>query len=254
LSVKRLQDEGVLETARSLGIPLDKLTDAYMGNKGAIDQVNGSLDGYIAQVAGAGQVEGQVSQQNPLADKADELKRKLAELFPEFGQAVQKQKDFADALKNGTASALGASESRRTLAAAMATLSSSTSTADQKTRALNDALIALSGGSVNLEAAQFRVADVTDRLGKIFAANGTEAEKAAAQTKGYGAALLNADGSLSSATENGRNLRSTLQDLTTSSAEVAQKTFDLARSQGESIPSATAKAVAAVQLSRDAFV
>lgn len=254
LSVKRLQDEGVLETARQLGIPLDKVTDAYLGNKGAIDQVNGSLDSYISQVAGAGQVEGQVASQNPLADKADDLKRKLAELFPEFGQAVQKQKEFADALKNGTASALRATDSGRSLAAAMETLSSSTSSADAKARALNDALIALSGGSVTLEAAQFRVADVSDRLGKIFAANGTEAEKAAAQTKGYGAALLNADGSLSSATENGRSLRSALQDLTTASADVAQKTYDLAIAQGDTIPAATAKAVSAVQISRDSFI
>lgn len=254
LSAKRLQDEGALDLARALHIPLDQVTDAYLGNGDALAKVNAVLGDYTKGLADSGQIEGQVAGENPMAEKASELYLKLKALIPELGEAQAKNKALADAIKNGSASALDASDSGKTLAAAMATLASSTASADQKARALNDALIAMAGGSVNLEAAQFRVADVTARLGDIFAANGTEAEKAAAQAKGYGAALLNADGSLSSATENGRNLRATLQDLTTASADVAQKTFDMARSQGDSIPTATAKAVAAVQLSRDAFV
>jgi hypothetical protein len=149
---------------------------------------------------------------------------------------------------------LDASGTGRTLSAAMGVLSDKTSSADSKARALNDALVALSGGSVTLEAAQFRVAEVADRLGDIFAVNGSEADKAAAAANGYGAALLNADGSLSAATENGRSLRSALQDLTAASADVAKKTYDMAIAQGDSVPDATTKAVAAVQKSRDAFI
>lgn len=254
LSVKRLQDEGVLESARQLGIPLDRVTDAYLGNKGAVDQVNSALDSYIAQVAGAGQVEGQVAGQNPLADKADDLKRKLGDLFPEFGKAVQKNQEFAAALKDGTASMLDATDEGRTLASAMDTLSSTTAGANDKARALKDALNSLAGGSVNLEAANVRMYETMDRLEGVFTETTDKTKGWGTELNNAGAALINADGSINVATENGRNLSRTLADLGTTTSEVSQKTFDLARNQGKSIPESAALAGAAMQRARDSFI
>lgn len=247
------------DAAKTLHVSMGDVTNAALNQGSALEDLRSHLQGVIA--AGTSMSEGDLVggsgtaiELNDTAQAAQKLLDAINTLAGDTQTAAEKNKALDEAIRTGRASMLDASGTGRSLASAMGVLSDKTSSADSKARALNDALIALSGGSVTLEAAQFRVAEVTDRLGDIFAVNGSEMEKAAAQAKGFGAALLNADGSLSSATENGRSLRSALQDLTAASADVAQKTYDLAIQQGDNIPAATAKAVAAVQQSRAEFV
>jgi TP901 family phage tail tape measure protein len=247
------------EAAKSLNVSMGDVTNAALDQGSALEGLRSRLQAIVAANMAVSEGDlmggsGTAMEMNDTAKAAQKLLDAINTLAGDTQTAAAKNRDLDEAIRTGRASMLDASGTGRTLAAAMGVLSDKTSSADSKARALNDALVALSGGSVTLEAAQFRVAEVTDRLGDIFAANGSAAEKAAAQANGFGAALLNADGSLSAATENGRALRSALQDLTAASADVAKKTYDMAIAQGESVPDATAKAVAAVQLSRDAFV
>lgn len=247
LAVKRLEDSGALQAARDLGIPLDVLTNAYLGNKGALDQVNAVLGVYIKQVEGQGQLEGQVAGQNPLADKADELKRTLAGLSGEFAAAEEKNRRFDEAVRTGNVSMLDATGAGKTLSKAMGVLRDSTASADDRARALKDALDALSGGQVNLEAAQSRLNDQLGRLSEAFGANVDKA-------KGFGKELINANGSINTVLPNGRQLFQTMQEISGSMAEVAQKTFDASVKSGDDLPAALAKAKKSAEDTRKAFI
>jgi TP901 family phage tail tape measure protein len=246
-SAKRLQDEGLLDLARELSIPTDRLTDAYLGNKDALAQVQGALSSYLSEVEGQGQLEGQVAGQNPMADKAFELKKKLDELLPTFGDAANKNKELDQALKSGATSMTDSTEAGRDLSRAMGILAKDTASADDKARALKDALDALSGGQVDLEAAQSRV---NDQLARMRDAFGETADR----TEGWGNALITTTGAIDTTTENGRRLFDSLRDISASTAEVAQRTFEVARANGDDMPTALAKAEAAVKSSRDEFL
>ncbi len=163
-------------------------------------------------------------------------------------------KKLDEAIKSGTASMLRGTETGRSLSDAMKVLSSTTASADDKARALKSALDALSGGTINLEAAQARMFETLDRLGSAFGENLDKTKGWGTELNNAGHALINADGSINVTTENGRTLSRTLQDLSTHTAEVSQKTYDMAISQGETVPAATAKAQAAMQSARDAFI
>ncbi|MGB3443894.1 MAG: phage tail tape measure protein [Actinophytocola sp.] len=246
LALKRLEDKGAAQLARDLDIPVRTLTDAYLGNKNALTQVQAALQVYLDQVAGQGQLEGQVAGSNPMADKAHELKNQLGELIPEISAANDKNKEFEEATATGAAAMLTAAERSQGLGAAMDVLADNTSTADDKARALKDALDALSGGNITLEQAQSRV---NEQLAQISDKFGENLDKA----NGWGAALLNANGSVNTTTENGRFLLDTLDDLGASTADLAQKTFDAAIAQGDDMPTALEKARQASQGVRDSF-
>lgn len=104
LALKRLEEKEAVGLARELGIPITTLTQAYLGNKDAIKQVQAALQVYLDQVKGQGQLEGQVAGQNPMADKAHELKRILEGLNPEMGEAQAKNRDYK-AVTEGAAGA-----------------------------------------------------------------------------------------------------------------------------------------------------
>jgi TP901 family phage tail tape measure protein len=247
MATKRLQDEGAADLARDLRIPIDVLTDAYLGNRDALGQVNGAIDSYLKAIEGQGQLEGQVAGQNPMADKAQELREQLSGLLPEYTAAQQKNAELEAALKSGSASMVDATDAGRSFGAAMEVLADSTASADEKARALKDAMDALSGGQITLEAAQSKLNEQLARLGEAF---GDNVDK----TKGWGDALIRADGSINTTVANGRTLFESLQDISAGTADVAQKTYDMAIAQGESVPSALAKATSAAASARDAFV
>lgn len=238
--------------AKLLGISQEDLVSASLKQGDAYDVVKKRLAEIIeantTYQKGAGASEGQtIARLNETGIAASKLAGDLTKLAADTDAARKKNSDLAAAMKDGRASLVEASESGRTLSAAMAVLASTTASADDRARALKDALSALSGGSVNLEAAQVRMQETLQRLRDLFGEN-------VDKTKGWGDTLLNANGSLNVTTENGRNLSRTLADLSESTAEVASKTYDMAIAQGDTVPSATAKAQAAMQSARDAFV
>lgn len=221
------------DSASEFGIGMKQLVDAVTeGGPGLED-----LKAKLAAIAAA----------DPLSDKgkkAADLFSVLSELTGRYGDAQVANERFAEAADG---SLLGATDQGLAFADAMGVLADKTSTADDRARALKDAMDALSGGQVNLEAAQARVNEQLDRLAEKFGAN-------LDKTKGWGAALIDASGSIVTTTENGRFLFDSLQDLSTGMADVAQKTFDTARAQGDDIPTAMAKAKTAADSVRQSFL
>jgi TP901 family phage tail tape measure protein len=245
-------EQSVADAARDAGISLNDLTEATLGNGKALEELRTRLTAVIASskvisegdlMGGSGTAE-VLNEQGQAAQKLlDEINR----LAGGFDKAKKDQKELDDAIRSGRASYADATTSGRDLSSAMKTLSSNTADADSRARALKAALDALSGGEISLEAAQSRVQETLSRINQLFGEN-------LDKTKGWGKELLNAQGGLNLTTENGRRLRDMLQDLTTNTAEVASKTYDMAIAQGDSVPVAAEKAKAAMQQARDAFI
>lgn len=255
-------ERSVADAAREAGISLADLTEATLGNGDALDSVRAKLQAIVEantsySTSAAGARSGRVNDIVTLNDQGEAAQALLNDingLSDEFGKAQQKERELTQAIREGRASMLDATDSGRSLSSAMSVLADETATADDRARALRDALDALSGGTVSLEAAQAKVHEQIARLSDVFRTNGTEAEIAARNAKGFGEALLNVDGSINTASENGRKLFDSLRDLSGQMADVSQKTYDVAISQGATIPEAMAKAVAAAEGVRNSFV
>lgn len=238
--------------AKQLNISQEDLVSAALKQGDAYDTLKAKLLDVIkantTYSQGAGATAGQqVGRLNETGLAATKLLETMKGLAGDTDEARKKNDDLARAVKDGRASMLDSTQSGRDLAGAMNILSSNTADADSRARALKAALDALSGGNISLEAAQSRVQESLARIGDLFGAN-------VDKTKGWGKELINAQGGLNLATENGRRLRDVLQDLTTNTAEAASKTFDMARAQGEDVPTAAGKARQAMQEARDAFI
>lgn len=245
----------VADAAKKAGISLNDLTNATLGNGSALDEIRSKLEAVVkANTATAFVGRETVTTQNEQGKAAQALLNEINGLAGGYDQAKRDNEELDRAIKAGTASFADATSSGRDLSSAMKVLSSSTADADSRARALKTALDALSGGNISLEASQARVQEVLARLRSEFKLTGNATQDAALKAKGWGAELVNAQGGLNLATENGRKLRDMFQDLASSSADTASKTFDLARAQGDDIPTATAKAQAALQEARDAAI
>jgi TP901 family phage tail tape measure protein len=233
-------DKDVLTAARELGISLPSVTEGYLGNAAAQAVVNAELDKLIAKNTVVDTSTGTtIESLNAEGKAALALKAAFEGTNKTHADAVQKNKDLDNAIKNGTASMLDATDSGRTFAAAMKTLGDRTATADDKARALKNALDALSGGQVGLDEALGRVNEQFDRLGDTFGEN-------IDKSKGFGNELLTSAGRINTASENGRRLRDSLEEITSSTVNVAQRTFDMTGSLDE--------AQKVVQESRDRFI
>ncbi|MDF2968941.1 MAG: phage tail tape measure protein [Nocardioidaceae bacterium] len=238
--------EDASKAAKDFGVSMDSVTDAALKQGSAYDDLKAKLEAIIK--AGTTQGEGfGVSIGNEDAERAQKLLDALNELRDTTDDTAEKQRRLKEAVASGTASMLDATDSGRSLSASMGVLADETASADDRARALRDALDALSGGAVSLEAANARLNEQLSRLGEAF---GTNVDK----TQGWGAALLNADGSINTVVANGRKLFDGLRDISGTTAEVAQKTYDLAISQGDAMPVALGKATAAAQATRETFV
>jgi TP901 family phage tail tape measure protein len=224
------------DAAEEFGLSVRDVVDAVVRGGPELDSIQKKLQAIIAE--------------DPLSDQAQragKLAIAMAELANRYQDAQTQNKRNNEASRDGSASMLEATDRGRSFSAAMKALADNTSTADDKARALKDALDALAGGTISLEQAQSRVNEILAGLASKFDEN-------VDKTKGWGAALLNADGSINSVVENGRGLLDTMDNLTGAMTDVAQKTFDAARAQGDDIPTAMAKAKTAAQGVRDGFI
>lgn len=255
--IKAAQDSHLLDVTDRLGVSQQTVTKALLGNRDAITEVNAAFDKFGITATETGAVFGRNLQVfdglagehglGSLARIAVEARGKFGELTQGLFDAQDKAARFEEAVRKGNVSMLDATGAGRTLSGAMDVLRDSTASADDRARALKDALDALSGGQVNLEAAQSRLNEQLARLGDVF---GENVDKA----KGWGAALLNANGTINTTTENGRRLFDSLGGISESMAEVAQKTFDVATKQGDDLPAALSKAKVAAEQTRQAFI
>lgn len=250
------------DAAKKLNVGIGDVTDAALNQGNALSSLRTQLEGIITantsyQTTSTGAKSGAVEEVKVLNEQgqaAQALLNSINSLAGETDKAQQKQRELDRAVREGRASMLDGTSAGRDFSSAIKDLSDNTSSADDKARALKRALDALSGGGISLEAAQSQVAEQLDRLSAAFTTNGSAAELAALKAKGFGDSLLNADGSINKTLPNGRLLFQSLQDIATSSAEVATRTYEVARAQGDDVPTALAKAKAAVQSTRDALI
>jgi TP901 family phage tail tape measure protein len=249
-SVRKLVGEDIVNNykdataaADKLGVSLGDLTTAALKQGPAYDQLHSKLEAIInitkqGQIGPAG---GEQFAKDAIANakQAEILLKALEDLGGKTDAAEKKNRDLGEAIKNGTASMLDATDSGRTFAGAMKVLADNTASADDKARALKSALDSLSGGQVSLDAALADLNENFDRLADTFGKN-------LDKSKGFGDALLTSSGRINTTTENGRALRQSLEDITSSTITAAQRTFDMTGSMEE------AKKV--VQESRDRFI
>jgi TP901 family phage tail tape measure protein len=251
-------ERSVADAARASGISLTQLTDATLGNGRALDGLREKLQAVAdANKEFATLEDGSqawTGRYNEQGQAALDLLGSIDGLAKGFQDAQQEERDLDQAIREGRASMLDATDAGRGFSAAMAVLGSSTASADDKARALKDALDALAGGALNLEAAQSRVNGQVDRLNSLFGDGVDKAKGWGTEVNNAGVALVDASGKINTTTENGRSLLETLNDMSAGAAEVATRTFEMARANGDDVPVAMQKAAASVQATRDALL
>jgi TP901 family phage tail tape measure protein len=221
------------DSAAELGIGMRELVDA-------VSEGGEPLEAMKRRLA-------EIAAEDPMSDKsqkAAEVGRAIADLTTQYGDAQTANERFAAAAEGSLLTATGQGMA---FAEAMGVLADKTATADDRARALKDALDALTGNQITLEAAQARINEQLDRLADNFGEN-------LDKTKGWGAELLNASGGINTVTENGRFLFDSMQDLSVSMADVAQKAFDAAYAQDHDLTAAMEAARVAAKGVRDGFV
>lgn len=225
--------DGAADAAEHFGYSVNEVVDAVAGGGAELDAMKERLTRLFAA--------------DPFGEqgkRAGELLKAIAELESRTNDAAEANRRYAEVADG---SLLGATDTGKELADAMGILADNTATADDRARALKEALDALSGGQINLEQAQSRLNQKLADLRDLFGENLEKAD-------GWGKALLNADGSINTVLPNGQKLLDLMTGLGEDMATVSQRTFDAAVKQGDDLPTALAKAQKAAQNTRDAFV
>ncbi|MFE1767182.1 phage tail tape measure protein, partial [Streptomyces angustmyceticus] len=167
----------------------------------------------------------------------------LNDLAGNYKKASSAQKELDDAQKlNGD----GVSAYDR-LKGAVAELADKTGDADSRTRALRASLDLLSGGSINLQAAQARVNEAITQANEALA-DGVK------KSDGWGKALIKANGQIDTTTKNGQGLFNTLNNIADGSSDAAISAYDFAQSQGKNLPDSLKASQTEMQKARDAAI
>jgi TP901 family phage tail tape measure protein len=235
-----LINRGLAGPLKQLGFSMEEAIKGITQGGPALDLITGKIQTQAGETSNASkfwQLLGIETDKN-LGGNV-KLKGALDDLHGAFNGALEGQKDYVAGVSKGSQSMLEATSSGRDFAAAMGVLGDKTASADSKAKALKDALDALSGGQVSLDKATAQVNEQFDRLGDTFGKN-------VDKSKGFGSSLLTNAGRINTTTENGRALRDSLEEITTSTVTVAQRTFDMTGSLGD--------AQKVVQDSRDRFI
>ncbi|WP_439377497.1 hypothetical protein [Amycolatopsis lexingtonensis] len=229
-------DRKLVDVAGELGISLDDLTAAYQGNKGKQDEILASLGNQstawydvVGAVGDAGhQIGYWTGMADDGADMASTLQGQLRTLWGDVNKTAEgtKSMSYEQNLAKGSAKALSDD---------IKTMGDNTGDASRRGEALIDFLRKLSGQSPDYEAAVQRINDQMRDLADLFGKN-------IDKTAGFGQQLLNADGSVNTFTANGSRLKDLITGIATATASAAQQAYDLAISQGKSVPEAMAAA------------
>ncbi len=205
--------KSLVEMAKSLGVSLPRLTDAYLGNASAIREVvDGTEKRLLAEQKGVSSSE-QAKQLQERGAAFTEFKKTLTETNSVFGEAVAKNRAFMEAsgkvtqeLSNMSPAASSAQQAVSELDGAFQTLYSPMSKVEDTGNAIITILDRLAGRTPSFEEAIQSNNDILRGMAKEFTAAGAAAD-------GWGEKLLNADGTVNTITPNGSKLQDTLVDL-----------------------------------------
>ncbi|MEA5367710.1 hypothetical protein VA596_49825 [Amycolatopsis sp., V23-08] len=229
-------DRKLVDVAAELGISLDDLTAAYQGNKSKQDEILASLGGqstaWYDVVGAVGDAGHQIGYWTGMADDGADMASTLQGQLRILWGDVNKTTDSTKSMTYEQGLAKGAAKD---LSADIKTMADSTGDASRRGDALIDFLRKLSGQSPDYEAAVQRINDQMRDLADLFGKN-------VDKTAGFGRELLNADGSVNTFTANGSRLKTLVDGIASATAGAAQQAYDLAISQGKSVPEAMAAA------------
>ncbi|MCK2242142.1 MULTISPECIES: hypothetical protein [unclassified Crossiella] len=248
-------DEGTakaIKSARDFGIASAQVVDGVLGQGKAMDELRAKLEKVVEaekvmQHSTRTGLDTWTGAYTTKGDNARSLLEDLNALSQKTKEQVQAEKDYATATQTVGRSLLDSSGAGKQFGAAIKILSDAMATGDEKAKALVDALNALSGTDISLEQSTAKIHDGLAKLGDMF-------DKSVNKADGWGKSLITQDGHVNTATKNGRGLLDVMTGLRDSTAEAAQKTYDLAIAQGDSIPVALDKATKVVQTSRDGIL
>ncbi|PYC83458.1 phage tail tape measure protein [Streptomyces tateyamensis] len=233
----------LLDVMQRAGVSTLQLTDAYLGQGDSLtalhDRLMAAAEGYktVYNFDSDGNVFYTYDQQGKAILKAADA---INSLTGEAPAAIAKQKDLAAAIAGSGAAAGNATDPAGRLKKIIGTLSDTTADADTRARSLHDALTLLSGGELDVQAATAKANQSALDLAATY-------KDSVDHARGYGAALLQVDGSLNTTSENGQQLWNKLQDLNSAVAGAAQATYDLATANGADLPTALKAAEAPMQ-------
>jgi len=221
VAAKNLQDQGSIDKARTLGISLADLTDAYLGQGDAaknllprLRDMQKELDNQkVPLQQNAADTQKLVDELNNESFAVRELIDVLTEGTPANEKAIQEARNLAEATAESSskvgelslaqlANKAAASEQ----AAAYETLKTNVSDVNARVEALRTILDELTGRNTSYEDAVQGINATLRGLAEGF--NG-----AAASGKGFGSELINADGTINTTKANGAQLRDTLKEL-----------------------------------------
>lgn len=228
--------KSVLKVAQELGVSLPNLTTGWLGNKGAMQEVNDQLDLVIKN--GTDYVETETAKQAIMSDAARDaynLKRALASGNTELAEAILKNEAMASATGKTTVATSRLSDE-------FATLSDKASSAEQKVSALVTIMDTMAGRKPDVEEATKAWEELVDSFNKEdggFAA-------ANAGTKKWASSLIDAQGNIKLTTEDGRKLF----DLVRNAEKDFATTGQAMRASGASADEVNAR----LQVMRDEFL
>jgi hypothetical protein len=250
LADAKLEDNktSLLKTMNKAGVSLKQLTDAYLGNGGGIDALRAKMSGLaemnVEFVSSGGAAAKSYTDQGMLYKRAADA---LGPLNGEYSSGINLAKQMAEAMDGGSSAMSAAADPAGRLKSLVKLLGDSEASADDKARALHQSLLILAGGSLDVQAAVAQQNAAILDLGHAF-------DDSTDRAKGFGKALLNADGSINTATENGQELFTKLESIAEQTSAAAEATYKYARANNESVPDALKAAEGAMQSSWDAIV
>ncbi|MEU3704693.1 phage tail tape measure protein [Streptomyces anulatus] len=234
---KKLAD--VMENA---GVSMATLTDAYLSQGDSLDHLQKNLDStaeanvkWIATQGGAAKSYTETGLKAKLAADA------LGAVKGEMAAGIKDARRLAEA-QNPSGQALTAYQK---LKLAVGDLADRTGDADQRTRALKDALDLLGGGSVSVQAAQARLNEA------ILNANDAVDEQME-KSGNYGKKLIGLNGTLNTTSRNGQQLFTSLNNISDAAASGSLAAFDFAQKQQKDLPASLQAARAEMDKARTA--
>jgi TP901 family phage tail tape measure protein len=217
---------GVAEAGTDALNSQEEVAGAAERMKGAFDRTGLSTDEL------AGKISGTQSEFDTFAavlrnsgEGGEEAANKVAEMRGEFQRA-------RDVAKNVTPGFYD-------MSTAIKTLGDESASSEDQVNAIMTALDVMTGKAIPLSDA---VQKYNDTIRETVDATADAIDP----TRGFGDALVGANGAVNTQTENGSKLRDTMRDLARDTANVTKATIDAALEQGDTLPAAQDKARAAI--------
>ncbi|MET7792153.1 hypothetical protein ABZS93_37360, partial [Streptomyces sp900116325] len=234
----------LVDVLENSGLSMSTLTDAYLGQGTSLEKLEQKYRDlaeankeYVDKAGGKATVLEYTDTGERYKKAADALKSMRGEME----KGVKDAKRLAEA-QNPSGRALSAYDK---LKLAVGGLADRTADADQRTRALKDALDLLGGGSVSVQAAQARMNE------SILNANDAVDDQIK-KSGDYGKKLLGLNGTLNTTSRNGQQVFSSLNSISDAAASSSVAAFDFAQKQNKTLPESLKAAQAEMEKARTA--